>query len=226
LIGLGVLGVYGNTPYMPGAGFGIGLALLFVFCILNFCAIVLGLALRWGMRRLFKGASSEDVWMFSWQVVPWVDLILMALFMVIPAGIIAMILGSALAGSESPLAVHLVLLVVWAAMTLGAFWVPDRRVMAAGVGLSVALAVITVDSMRLGSQLRAALPEGDYCLAIGPDHLPLDQVPRLMGLTAQKPILRVTGAGDRAEVRRWSFRYHGFVWGGREGNGLPCLAQP
>ncbi|MFZ1337699.1 MAG: hypothetical protein WAS26_01440 [Paracoccaceae bacterium] len=221
LIGLGVLGVYGNTPYMPGAGNALGQALLFWFYILLFGAITLGLMARW-IWSLWRG---PDGWMLSWRVPAALDLGLIALAMVIPAGMLAVVLGDGLAGSDAPLRMHLILLAICASLGLGAFWLP-KVARAAELGFALTLAAITVDSMRLDGQLHSQLPATGYCLAIGPDHLPPDQVPPLMGLTAPKPIVRVILSDDRTRAERWSFRGHRFVRDGTQSQEPPCTPTP
>lgn len=215
---LGLL-VFGNTPYNPGAGHGLGLALIGFFVVLFFGAIIAGLIAR-GLWHAWRGTpiGPGDI-----AVPPALDQMLVGLAMAVPAGLAALALGQALSGHAGPLAVHLGLLAGLAALAVGSAFAARGMVRAAGLGLSLWLAVIVADSMRLERQLRADLPQDRaYCLAIGPDRLPPERLPPLMGLTAPKPIhLQIADPGH-PRFLRWSFRWHGFVPGGLNPRDVPC----
>ncbi|MFZ1483087.1 MAG: hypothetical protein WAT25_20195 [Paracoccaceae bacterium] len=221
LIGLGILAVYQRATYSVGAGQVLDETMLFWVFILLFALVAVGIGLREGLKR-GRGVTG---WLVSYHVQAAVDYGLIALFMAIPAGMLAVVLGDGLAGSEAPLRVHLILLAICAALALWSLWLP-RLARAAELGFALALAAIVADSMRLDGQLRAHLPQKAHCLAIGPDNLAMDQLPLLMGLTAPKPILLVTGSGEAQDIHRWSFRGHEFVRSAAPPDGPPCTPQP
>lgn len=212
------LTVYSNIPYNPGAGAALGEAFLALFALLFFGSVLLGIVAR-AVWRSWQGnpLTPED---FS---APRTDRALMAFAMVLPAGTAALWLGDVLAGNAAPLRTHLFLLAGLAGLALAAVLPLPGLIRAALLGFAAFAAGIVADSMRLDRQLSASLPpDTALCLAIGPDRLPRDQVPPLMGLTAAKPILLITQADGKLETRRWSFRWHGFV---RDGSGQadpPC----
>ncbi len=209
LVALLGLAVYANTP--PGHDSDpFGDALLVVFAMLFFGAVLLGILAR-GVLRSWRGnpLTPED---FS---APRTDRALMAFAMVLPAGIAALWLGDVLAGNAAPWRTHLFLLAGLAGMALAAVLPLPGLIRAALLGFAAFAAGIVADSMRLDRQVAALVPkDAPYCLAIGPNRLPAAKAPPLMGLTAPKPILLVTQAEGRLETRRWSFRWHGFVRGG------------
>lgn len=191
IVALMAVAVYGNTPYDPGAGHGLGLAIIGLFVALFFGAIGAGLIARgiWHARR------GNPVGPADLAVPPLVEELLIGIAMVVPAGIAAMVLGNVLSGHAQPLAVHLVLLAGLAALAAVAGLRMRGLLRGAVLGLSLWLAAIVADSMRLERQLMSNLQRNvGFCLAIGPDRLPLDEVPPLMGLTAPKPILLVRRA--------------------------------
>lgn len=226
IVALLALGVYGNTPLNPGAGHGYGVAILFMFFVLFFGGIAAGLVAR-GLWHAWRGRSVD---LGDLAVPRLLDDLLAVLAMVIPAGLVAMMLGRALSGSTHPLAVHLGLLAGLAAAALGAVGGLRGLARAAVLGLSLWLAVIIVDSMRLEGQLRAdaARMSSDRlrCLAVGPQGLPPDPAVPLMGLTAPKPIILHTADPSGPQFLRWSFRWHGFVEGGISAADVRCTPTP
>lgn len=232
VIAIVAFAVYGNTTYDPGAGHAIGVVILGGFAALYFGAILAGLGARW-LWHLWRGApDGPGKWSFAdLSVPPAVDQFLAGLTMLVPAGLVALALGTALAGSSHPLLVHLGLLA--ACLSLGGIAVVLLQGMAraAAIGLALWMAIIVSDSMRLEGQViaDAARQAGSLpmCLAIGPDGLGPDQLPPLMGLTAPKPILLRVGDTEPPRLLRWSFRWHGFVRGGIRDQDVRCLpAQP
>lgn len=218
IVALLALSVYGNTPYLPGAGHALGEAILARFAILFFAAIFLGIVLRW----LWNWWHRIDMTPTDLEA-PLADQALAFLATVLPAGMAALWLGAALSGNTAPLRTHLLVLAGLAAVALGSLVLAKGVIRAGLLGFAAFLALIVADSMRLDRQIQAQLPKDTpYCLAIGPDFLSRDQTPPLMGLTAPKPILLVTDNQDRRETRRWSFRYHGFVRNGTSNAGPPC----
>lgn len=220
---LGLIGwLYSNTPNRPGIGHSLGMAVVFGSYAVFLGAIFVGLLVRGLWATVFRSPKPAQ----DHEIVPVLDWLLVALFMALPAGVIGLTLGTLLAGSGSPLGTHVALLSSFAATAAIALrWIRGAG-RAALLGLAVWLGLITGDSLRLDSQLRAELARYSVgqttCLAIGPDAVSLDNVPRLMGLTAPKPILLVTWSSDLREVRRWSFRYHGFVRTGIDPETIPC----
>lgn len=203
--------VYGNVAYDPGAGFGLGEAMLAGLALLYFGAVGVSLAVGAFWRGRSRGPAVPRL----------LDQVLIAFAMTPPAGAIALILGNLLAGHSQPLAVHLGLAGVLAALSAAAFRSRSDAIRAAIWGLSLTLGLIVWDSTRLAAQIAEALPQRPHCLAFGPEGAPPPQMP-LMALTAPKPILlRVEGQGYQ-RVRRWSFRYHGFVRTGLKSEEVAC----
>ena len=217
------IGIYDNTPLNPGAGQGLGLAMIFMFFVLFFGAITLGLVVRaiWGAWRSVA-LDPADL-----AVPALVDALLVGLAMVVPAGMFALALGNALSGNVHPLAVHLGLLATMAATSLASVFTLPGLARAAVLGLSLRLAVIVVDSMRLERQVLAdvtrPLPDQPRCLAVGPQGLPPDHAVPLMGLTAPKPIILQIADPSGPQFLRWSFRWHGFVEGGISAADVRCI---
>ncbi len=219
-IALLALGAYGNTPYDPGVGHGLGTAMIFMGFVLLFGGIAAGLVVRWGWH-LWRRTALD---LAGLAAPPLVDDLLAGLAMVVPAGLVAVMVGSALSGNLHPLAVHLGIFAFLAAVALASGVRLRGLARAAVLGLSLWLAVIVADSMCLERQLLAdaarILPDQPRCLAIGPQRLSMDQARPLMGLTTPKPILLRAADGNR--VLRWSFRYHGFVKTGIDPQDVPC----
>lgn len=190
ILALSIL-VYFNTPYDPGAGHALGVAMLGSAFALFFGAILLGLVVRgvWALRAGPAQPIEYDCRRL--------DQLLAAFAMVVPAGVIAMALGNRLSGGGHPLGVHLALLAGLAGTAVFALMRTGGLSRAALIGLALWLALITADSLRLDGQLRADLArvsqDTQSCLAIGPNAMPLDRAPPLMGLTAPKPILLLVG---------------------------------
>ncbi len=231
IIALLAFGVFGNKAYDPGAGHGLGLAILIWFVILFFGAILLGLAARglWHLWRISLDDSAKPG-LADLSVPPLLDQLLAGLAMIVPAGLLALALGDFLAGSGHPLLIHIGLLVAVLSLGVVALIYLDGLPQAATLGLSIWLAFIVADSMRLEGQMMAdvtrqagALPQ---CLAIGPEALAPGQLPPLMGLTAPKPILLRIAHDGNARLLRWSFRWHGFVRGGINEADVRCLPAP
>lgn len=222
IIALLALGVYGNTPSNPGVGHGYGVAMIFVFSVLFFGAIALGLIAR-GVWHGWRGAPLDPV---DLAVPAFVDWLLLGLAMVVPAGLVGLTLGRGLSGAAHPLLVHLALLAALAAAALGAAVTIPGLARAAVLGLSLWLAVIVVDSMRLEGQVLAdaarRAPDLPHCLAVGQLGLPPDPDVPLMGLTAPKPIILQIADPSGPRLLRWSFRYHGFVKGGISAADVRC----
>ena len=221
ILGL-IVWLYSNTPYDHGAGHGLAMAMIFWAFAVFLGAIFAG-SVAWGLWATISRPSEpvqDD------GLGPILDQLLVALFMALPAGLIALTLGNLFAGSAHPLLVHVALLASLAGTAAIALRWTSGAGRTALLGLAVWLGLITGDSLRLEGQLRAELANYAHgqtiCLAIGPDALPLESVPRPMGLTAPKPILLVTGASDLRKVQRWSFRYHGFVRTGINPTTIPC----
>ncbi|EEW25180.1 hypothetical protein [Rhodobacter ferrooxidans] len=222
VIALMTFAVYGNAAYHQGAGYALGVAMVGTFFALVFGAIVAGLIAS-GLWQAWHGnwpAAADPA------MPPALDNLLIAVAMVVPAGIAALALGSALAGNAHPLAVHLGLLAALATLALVTTFGLHGLVRAAALGFCLWLAVIVADSMRLEGQLLADAarikPDLPRCMAIGPQGMPLAQVPPLMGLTAPKPILLHIADPTRPRFLRWSFRWHGFVRGGIRAEDLRC----
>lgn len=222
IVALIALGIYDSALYDPGAGYAPGEAILGAAVLLFFPAIVLGLILR-GLWHLWQGnrIGRKDF------AAPVADMVLAVWAMVVPAGAIALTLGDVLAGDANPLRTHLLLLAALAGLALLALFRTRGPIRAALIGFSLWPALIVADSMRFRHQIEAALPKDlPFCLAIGPDHQPVDKVPPLMGLTAPKPILLLTMTGDETDTRRWSFRWHGFVRDGTSRGAASCPPAP
>ncbi|MEZ5796026.1 MAG: hypothetical protein R3D63_00100 [Paracoccaceae bacterium] len=216
------LPVFDSAPADPDWGFALFWGSLWILFLAYFGAVVIGLALR----RLWRWRHGVAPWSFDLSA-PLADRALVFLAMALPAGIMALWLGSLLSGDTSPLRTHLLLLAGLAGLALSAALPVHGLVRAAVLGFAGFAALIVADSMRLDGQIQAQLPtDAPYCLAIGPDRLPRDQSPPLMGLTAPKPILRVVAGQNRPETRRWSFRWHGFVRDGSGNPAPPCTPAP
>ena len=208
VLGLDVI-VYGNVAYEPGAGSGLGQAMLAGLALVYFGTVAVSLA----VGALWRGRSRGPA------VPRLLDPVLIVFAMTPPAGAIALIPGELLAGHSRPLAVHLGLAGVLAALSAAAFLIRSAAIRAAIWGLSLSLGLIVWDSTRLARQIAEALPERPHYLAFGPEGAPPPPMP-LMALTAPKPILlRLEG---RATALRWSFRYHGFVRTGLKPDEVAC----
>lgn len=137
----------------------------------------------------------------------WASTTVPALAMTLPAGLLALWLGTVLAGASHPLAVHLGIVaacLIGAALgfTLTAPW------RGATLGLALWMALITLDSMRFGATLTNATP-ADGCLVFGDG----PATGMVMALTVAKP---VSWLGKDGQWLRWSFRSRAFVWGSGE----------
>lgn len=134
---------------------------------------------------------------------PWVDGVVAALAMTLPAGILALWLGEVLSGSEFPLIVHLGLLTC--CFGLAGLGLRERGVWSgAALGMALCIGLVTLDSMRFGRMLHSRTPVGG-CLIFGDQTTPVP----LMALTVAKPVYWL---GD-GKWLRWSFRSRGFVSG-------------
>jgi hypothetical protein len=130
-----------------------------------------------------------------------------ALAMTLPAGLLALWLGTVLSGASHPLAIHLGLLATCLIGGALGFKVtaPWRG---ATLGLALWMVLITLDSMRFGATLTSATPAGG-CLVFG-GGAATDPV---MALTVAKPVFWL---GKDGQWLRWSFRSRVFVWGSGE----------
>ncbi|MCU0828228.1 MAG: hypothetical protein MUE52_12675 [Tabrizicola sp.] len=129
------------------------------------------------------------------------------LAMTLPAGLLALWLGTVLSGAPQPLAIHLgIVAACLICAALGFRLTAPWR--GAALGLALWLVLVTLDSMRFGATLTNATPASG-CLVFGggPPTGPV------MALTVAKP---VSWLGQDGQWLRWSFRSRAFVWGSGE----------
>ena len=112
--------VYGNAAYEPGAGSGLGLAMLAGLALVYFGTVAVSLAVGAVWRCRSRGPAVPRL----------LDPVLIAFAMTPPAGAIALIPGDLLAGHSRPLAVHLGLAGVLAALSAAAFLIRSAAIRA------------------------------------------------------------------------------------------------
>lgn len=185
LLNLGIYDRHGE----PGAGYALGMMILQGLGLGFVVVIVLAGALGWAV----SGAGP--------RIPAWLDGLGAALVMTVPAGMLALGLGQALAGSGAPWAMHVTLLTLCGLLTLGGLLIPDPW-RGGALGLALWLGLITADSMRF-EELLALPPEA--CLWVdGQD--PAAFRP-LMALTVPKPVI----LWQEGSALRWSFRGRAFT---------------